>query len=115
MISDRSKRASRHPLAALVVVTLALASIQLPASATVSEGSLDPSFASIGQTSTPVGTNTTDRASSVAIQKDGKIVVAGLAHIGTTNEIAVVRYLSDGALDPSFGSGGKVTTPIGSG
>ncbi|HLW16506.1 MAG TPA: delta-60 repeat domain-containing protein, partial [Actinomycetota bacterium] len=115
MSIDRSKRASRRPLAALVVACLALAWIQLPASATVSEGSLDPSFASTGQTSTPIGTNTTDRASSVAIQKDGKIVVAGLAHIGTTNEIAVVRYLDDGTLDPSFGSGGKVTTPIGSG
>jgi uncharacterized delta-60 repeat protein len=115
MSIDGSKRASRRPLAALTVATLALAFIQLPASATISEGSLDPSFASTGQVSTPVGTNTTDRASSVAIQKDGKIVVAGLAHIGTRNEIAVVRYLDNGTLDPNFGSGGKVTTLIGSG
>jgi len=111
----RSKRASRRPFAALVVACLALAFIQLPASAAVSEGSLDPSFASVGQTSTPVGTNTTDWASSVAIQKDGKIVVAGLAHISTRNEIGVLRYLDNGLLDSSFGNGGKVVTPVGSG
>ncbi|TMK83486.1 MAG: hypothetical protein E6G46_03140, partial [Actinobacteria bacterium] len=106
----------RRSLAALLVAALALAIVQVPASAIVSEGSLDPSFAGVGQIATPVGTNTTDRAFAVAIQKDGKIVVAGLAHIGTINEIAIVRYLNDGTLDGSFGGGdGKVTTPIGSG
>ena len=106
----------RRSLAALLVAALALAIVQVPASAIVSEGSLDPSFAGVGQIATPVGTNTTDRAFAVAIQKDGKIVVAGLAHIGTINEIAIVRYLNDGTLDGSFGGGdGKVTTPIGAG
>ena len=112
----RSNRVSRRSLAALLVAALGLAIVQVPAFAIVSEGSLDPSFAGTGQTSTPVGTNTTDRAFAVAIQKDGKIVVAGLAHIGTINEIAIVRYLNDGTLDGSFGGGdGKVTTPIGAG
>lgn len=115
MLNDRPNLRPRCPLAGSVVAALILALVALPASATVNEGSLDPSFASVGQTSTPVGTNTTDRAFAVAIQKDGKIVTAGLAHIGTTNEIGLVRYLDNGSLDGTFGTGGKVTTPIGSG
>ena len=113
MTAVRSTRTVRRPLVALVVASLALAFIQVPAAATATEGSLDPAFASVGQTSTPVGTGT-DRASAVAIQKDGKIVAVGVAHIGTKNEIALVRYLDNGSLDGTFGSGGKVTTPIGS-
>jgi uncharacterized delta-60 repeat protein len=38
----------------------------------------------------------------VAVQADGKIVVAGYESGDTT----VARYLPDGSLDPSFGSGG---------
>lgn len=52
---------------------------------------------------------------AVAIQVDGKIVVAG--HIRDTfnnSDFAVVRYNIDGSLDTSFG-GGKVFTPIGTG
>ena len=53
---------------------------------------------------------------SVAIQTDGKIVAAGYSYNGSGNaDFALVRYNTDGTLDTSFGSGGKVTTPIGSG
>ena len=45
---------------------------------------------------------------AVAVQPDGKIVVAGSASIGGQNELVVVRYLTTGALDPAFGSGGVV-------
>ena len=49
------------------------------------------------------------------LQSDGKIVVAGYSNNGSDDDFALVRYTSTGALDTSFGSGGKVTTPIGSG
>jgi len=49
----------------------------------------------------------------VAIQADGKIVVAGSANNGTDNDFALARYNSDGSLDTSFDTDGKVTAPIG--
>ncbi len=76
-------------------------------------GTPDASFGSGGKVITPIGTNT-DVGSSVALQSDGRIVVAGSSYIGSDFDFAVVRYLSDGALDPSFGTGGKLTTPVGS-
>jgi uncharacterized delta-60 repeat protein len=55
-----------------------------------------------------------DEAFGVAIQSDGKIVAVGDAGVNGTG-FAVARYLTDGTLDPSFGAGGKVLTPMGFG
>jgi len=55
----------------------------------------------------------TDVANSVAIQPDGKIVVAGYSNNGSNNDFALVRYNTDGSLDTNFDSDGKVTTDIG--
>src|SRR5207237_6298441 len=44
-----------------------------------------------------------------------KIVVGGYTDNGAGSDFALVRYNTSGALDTSFGSGGKVTTAIGSG
>ena len=49
----------------------------------------------------------------MAVQSDGKIVVAGDA--GGQTAMGLVRYTTSGALDPSFGSGGKVTNKAGIG
>ena len=77
------------------------------------DGTLDTGFGTGGKVLTPVGT-LTDEAHSIALQDDGKIVVAGYASSGN-NDFAVVRYNADGSLDTGFGTGGKVTTPIGTG
>jgi uncharacterized delta-60 repeat protein len=77
-----------------------------------SDGSLDNSFGSGGLVSTDFGG--WDYAYSVAIQSDGKIVVAGYAPVGGNNNFALARYNSDGTLDGSFGSGGMVITDFGS-
>ena len=74
------------------------------------DGSLDTSFDGDGKVITAIGT-TSDAATAVAIQSDGKIVAAGVGG----NTFALVRYNTDGSLDMSFGTGGKVTTAIGSG
>jgi uncharacterized delta-60 repeat protein len=50
---------------------------------------------------------------SVAAQRDGKIVVAGDADVGRAHQFALVRYNSDGSLDTSFNSSGKITTAVG--
>jgi uncharacterized delta-60 repeat protein len=73
-------------------------------------GSLDLSFGNAGKVITDFGAN--ESAYSVAIQSDGKIVVAGTIYNGAAIDFAVTRYNTDGSLDNSFGIGGKVTTDI---
>jgi uncharacterized delta-60 repeat protein len=55
-----------------------------------------------------------DVARSLAI-RDGKPVVAGLSRKGSRYAWALARYRTNGRLDPSFGSGGRVLTlfPLG--
>jgi uncharacterized delta-60 repeat protein len=56
----------------------------------------------------------TDRAAAVAVQADGRIVVAGtVATGGSSWAPALARFLPDGSLDASFGNGGKVVSPFG--
>ena len=78
------------------------------------DGSLDSSFGTGGKVFTAVGSGN-DFAESVAIQSDGKIVVAGYSYNGSNDDFALVRYNTDGSLDTSFDSDGKVTTDVGSG
>jgi uncharacterized delta-60 repeat protein len=76
-----------------------------------SNGSLDTTFDGDGKVTTDFGGYS--YAYSIAIQSDGKIVVAGSAYNGSNIDFALVRYNADGSLDTTFGIGGKVTTPIG--
>jgi uncharacterized delta-60 repeat protein len=76
------------------------------------DGSLDPSLKGDGTVITNF-TSYDDGAYSVAIDPDGRIVAAGLAgNGGPAPRVAAVRYLADGALDPTFGSDGKVSTDL---
>lgn len=75
-------------------------------------GDPDLLFSGDGKVTTAVGTGN-DSAQAVAVQADGKVVVAGFAQIGGVEDFAVIRYLADGSLDPAFGSGGIVTTAVG--
>jgi uncharacterized delta-60 repeat protein len=75
-------------------------------------GSPDPAFDGDGHDSVDFSGGF-DRATAVAIQPDGKIVVAGFAETApNTMSIAFVRYLTNGMLDPSFGTGGKAVGPV---
>ena len=78
----------------------------------LSGGALDPTFGNGGQVITdfPGGFAT---GTSVALQPDGKILVAGFSAVfgqPNTEDFALVRYNTDGSLDTSFGNGGRVTT-----
>ena len=56
-------------------------------------------------------------ANAVAIQADGKILVAGGSpdpNMGSSNEFTLIRFLSGGTPDPDFGSNGVVRTRVGS-
>ena len=77
-------------------------------------GSLDTSFDTDGKLNTPFG-STTDTANAVAIQPDGKIIVAGSTYNGTNDDFALARYNVDGSLDASFSFDGKRTSAFGSG
>ena len=74
-------------------------------------GSLDSAFGINGKVVTDLGNDWSEEASSVALQADGKIVVAGTSY----SKFAVVRYLRNGQLDNSFGRKGKVLTDVGHG
>lgn len=76
-------------------------------------GALDPTFGIGGTETFPIGSDQ-DRGRAVVLQPDGKIVVAGDSYNGTNSDFALLRVDSHGALDSGFGTGGKVTTSIGS-
>jgi uncharacterized delta-60 repeat protein len=72
-------------------------------------GALDPTFSGDGKLTTNF-TRGDDGASGVAIQADGKIVVAGQAGgYPRRTRFALARYRAGGTLDPTFGGDGKVT------
>jgi uncharacterized delta-60 repeat protein len=76
------------------------------------DGSLDSSFGDDGRVTTDFA-GRVDRAFAVAVQADGKIVVAGYSYdsgIFDSSDFALVRYNTDGSLDTSFGGDGRVTS-----
>ena len=76
------------------------------------DGSLDQAFGTNGSVETTFGDPTAE-ARAVALQGDGKIIVAGVSGAGSyseLNDFALARYNSDGTLDQAFGTGGKVKT-----
>lgn len=78
-----------------------------------SDGSLDTTFGSSGKVVTDFGINDVDSAGCMVLQQDGKILVGGYAYSSTAGQgynFALARYLPNGALDVTFGSGGRVTT-----
>jgi uncharacterized delta-60 repeat protein len=76
------------------------------------DGSLDGSFGTGGLFTTDFGGDR-DRAYAVAIQADGKIVVAGdVSSGGGASNFGVARYNANGSLDSSFDGDGKVTTDL---
>jgi uncharacterized delta-60 repeat protein len=85
----------------------------------LANGNLDATFSGDGKVTTNVGgiggtEETRDGTQSLVIQSDGKLVAAGFTgdHQGALSYFALVRYLSNGNLDTSFGGDGKVTTNL---
>ncbi|PPD38317.1 MAG: hypothetical protein CTY16_20355 [Methylobacter sp.] len=83
-----------------------------------SDGSIDASFFGTGfgvggETRTDLNSSN-DYANSVALQADGKILVAGTSEKDGHRDFALVRYNTNGMLDTSFNGNGKVITDFGS-
>src|SRR5262245_47343862 len=77
------------------------------------DGAPDSSFGAGGKTDAGVGTD--DRANAVAVQRDGKLVLAGAA--GVKDSLKYYFFLSrvnpSGFFDQSFGTGGKAFIDFG--
>lgn len=105
-------------LAAKLVIALVVSLSVAPSSAAAAPGDLDGSFGGDGIVTTAFGSaGEDDGAYAMAIQADGKIVLAG-DHQG---DFAIARYNADGSLDasfdgdvamPGFPGNGRVTTDI---
>ncbi|MFZ1043449.1 MAG: hypothetical protein WCA79_15275 [Anaerolineales bacterium] len=85
-------------LAGLALAMVAALTTSMVAQAAI--GDLDPTFGAGGKVTTFVGSSNS-YANAVAVQSDGKIVVAGVP--------LLTRYNSDGTLDTAFGMNGVVT------
>ena len=76
------------------------------------DGDLDPTFGTGGMLMTDIN-RSTDIANAVAVQADGKLVVVGTTYKQndySDEDFVVARYNTDGTLDNSFGSRGRVRT-----
>jgi uncharacterized delta-60 repeat protein len=74
-------------------------------------GSVDTTFGGTGIVIADFGAN--EAFDDFIIQPDGKIVVEGKTGSLTASDFLLVRYNSDGTLDTSFGTNGKVVTDLG--
>ncbi len=100
-----------HTRRALVVlVVAAVLPIVAVSVAGAGEGDLDPTFGSAGKVVSDFGGDET--AHGVAVQPDGRIVVAGT---GCGGDFLVARYDADGSPDASFGTGGRTCVDVGAG
>jgi len=96
----------------MMAAAIVLAGSITPQVVCAAAGDLDPTFGTGGKVKTDIR-HGTDLANAVAIQPDGKLVVVGQTYQHndfSDEDFAVVRYNSDGTLDSSFGSRGRVTT-----
>ena len=76
------------------------------------DGSLDSGFGSGGQAVLDLGGR--DWAKGMALQSDGKILLAGTHIVNGDRDFALTRLNSDGTFDTTFGEAGLVTTDWGS-
>lgn len=74
-----------------------------------SNGTLDDTFGTGGIVTTNFN-NSSETIDAIAVQTDGKIIVAGYTLNGSFFDFALARYNSNGTPDETFGTGGKVTT-----
>jgi len=84
------------------------------------DGTLDDSFGDGGMVTDGRRPLTTDIVRALALQPDGKILVAGVtfedkASLDPQGDFIVARYSADGSPDPTFGVGGVATTDFGDG
>lgn len=75
------------------------------------DGNVDTDFGVNGKVTAMPGI-TTNSVTSISLQNDLKILVAGTAYTGTNTDIAVVRYLPDGTPDIGFNGDGVAVIDV---
>jgi uncharacterized delta-60 repeat protein len=76
------------------------------------DGSLDTSFDGDGKVVTSTS-STSEMVYALTLQADGKILLGGYSEVDGDRDFGLVRYNTDGSLDTTFNSDGKVTTGFG--
>ncbi|HJS50829.1 MAG TPA: hypothetical protein VJ781_02930 [Pyrinomonadaceae bacterium] len=81
------------------------------------DGAIDNAFGKNGFAFSDIANDSSDVAEAASLQPDGKILVGGWIASGkempagfSNNDLLLLRYNSDGSIDKSFGSNGKVVT-----
>jgi uncharacterized delta-60 repeat protein len=77
-------------------------------------GHVDPTFARHGRLVTDFGSGF-DEANAIAVQGNGKMLVAGIIQGADGGDIGVLRLKPDGGHDRSFGAGGRTLTDVAGG
>ncbi len=96
------------PVTLIVLVLQLLIVAALP----TASGDLDAGFGTGGWVSLPI-TGSSQIGRAMALQSDGKVIIAGYDNWGTSNEnIIMARYRTNGVLDTTFGAGGVVTMSL---
>jgi uncharacterized delta-60 repeat protein len=80
----------------------------------LANGTLDTTFGVSGQVITAIG-DASDQVRAIALQADGKLLLAGDCYGGVNTDFCIARYNGDGSLDQGFGVGGKVISAISAG
>ncbi len=106
---------SKNKIQRVLFVLIVIATLLVSTSASAEGGALDPTFGTNGVVVTDFG-SPDDGGTSIALQSDGKIIISGLAQLDERNPYfktpVLVRYNSNGTLDTSFGTNGKVIVDI---
>ena len=110
-LRPRSRVASTRPVVVtrtlqVLVVAVTAVAVFAVGGAQAAGGAPDPSLGVGGKAVTTLAAGSGGHAFAVALQKEGKVVAAGVSG----SDFALVRYSAGGRLDASFGSDGKVRT-----
>lgn len=101
------KRSETYLAAKLTLILIMLFSLS---TAALAAGKLDPTFGTGGSVTINPGTGT--KTIDIAIQTDGKILVAGYFGPESNTAIFVTRLNADGSLDSGYGSGGTAVMSL---
>src|SRR3954453_19778169 len=99
---------ARCPKLLLAAAAMVLAGASYSGTATAAPGDLDSSFAGGGKLTFAPGGKQSE-IDDVAVQPDGKLLLAGWIDQGSNLDFLVVRLNPNGSFDQSFGSGGIAT------
>lgn len=105
--TSRMSRRPRPPVAQAMLAALGLA----PSCALAAPGALDPAFGPGGAAFADFSAGN-DAGNAIALQSDGKILVAGETTSGSW-DFGIARFLDNGQLDPGFGTNGVTNANVG--